>query len=199
MISVRRAGDRFRAEHDGITTWHSFSAGPHYDPANVAFGSIVACDEHLLAPGAGFPRHTHARVELVSWVLDGALRHTDGAGRDVIVRPGEVHHQIAGRGIEHVERNASDTVPLRFVQLWLLADHDDPMYELTATPVRLGNGTFSAVRSATVSAPRVHVFATARCTVAGHELRTGDTLRATDETLPIAADGDVLVVELDRN
>ena len=197
MIALRRAADRFKSSHEGSTSWHSFSAGAHYDPANTAFGPLVACDEHLLAPGAGFPQHPHARVELVSWVLAGALRHLDPAGRDVVVRPGQVQYQRAGRGIQHVERNASDVEPLRFVQLWLLADADEPAYALAEPPVRLERGTFSIVRSCVVSAPAVHLFVAAtRCTVAGIELGAGDSVRATDHTLAIDADGDVLVLEL---
>ena len=197
MISVHRAGDRFRAEHEGITSWHAFSAGAHYDPANVAFGPIVACDEHLIAPGAGFGRHPHGRVELVSWVLDGALRHTDGGGRNVVVRPGQVQHQVAGRGIEHVERNASDDAALRFVQLWLLCDADDPAYAIAAPPVQLATGTLTVHRDGPLAvAADAHVFVCSGVyTAAGTRLTAGDSVRTT-EPLDAAGTGELLVVEL---
>ena len=74
-IDVRRATNRTRIEQPGIVTWHSFSAGPHYDPSNISFGALIAHDEHLLAAAAGFPKHAHRGVDIVSWVLDGELRH----------------------------------------------------------------------------------------------------------------------------
>jgi hypothetical protein len=196
MITVHRAADRFRAEHDRITSWHSFSAGAHYDPDNVAFGPLVACDEHLLAPGAGFPAHRHARVELVSWVLDGVLRHED-AGRVTLVQPGQVQRQLAGRGIEHVERNASDSVPLRFVQLWLVCDADEPAYEIMAPPSSLASGLLIVHGDGplTVTAD-AHLFVcSGTYTVAGTQLTAGDSVRSTSP-LDVSGTGQLLVLEL---
>lgn len=117
---VYRAGDRFVTEHDGITSYHCFSAGPHYDPDRVAFGPLVGVDEHHVAPGAGFDWHAHRGVTIVSWVLDGSLRHEDAAGPR-LVTPGELFVQHAGDGLRHREWNASDSVALRFVQTTVLA------------------------------------------------------------------------------
>jgi hypothetical protein len=203
MISVRRAAERFRTEQPGITTWHSFSSGPHYDPANLSFGPVVACDEHLVDPGAGFPSHPHARVELVSWVLDGSLEHEDPAGRTRVVAPGQAQYQLAGTGIRHAERNASATEPLHFVQLWLLTDEDVPDYDLAHPPLNLSVGTFTVLRSCRGDAladPAVHLHVgTGHYEVAGHELRTGDSLRASDERLTVTGDGELLVVGLARS
>jgi redox-sensitive bicupin YhaK (pirin superfamily) len=202
MIEIRRAADRFRTEHAGITSWHSFSSGAHYDPANLAFGPVVACDEHLLDPGAGFDPHPHARVELVSWVLDGALEHEDAGGRKQLVVAGQAQHQLAGAGIRHAERNASASAPLHFVQFWLLADADVPDYVLAAPPLSLSTGTFDVLRwcrdAAVAPAPNVHLYVgIGRFDVAGHELRAGDSVRASDERLTATGDGQLLVISVE--
>jgi redox-sensitive bicupin YhaK (pirin superfamily) len=115
-IDIRRAVDRTRIEQPGIVTWHCFSAGAHYDPNNLSFGALIAHDEHLLARAAGFPQHAHRGVDIVSWVLDGELRH-DGQ----TIGAGSVLHQRTGNGIEHVEANARSDRSLRFVQMSLLS------------------------------------------------------------------------------
>ncbi len=115
-IDIRRAASRTRIEQPGIVTWHSFSAGPHYDASNISFGSLIAHDEHVLAPAAGFPKHAHRGVDVVSWVLDGELRHN---GRTIGV--GRVLHQRTGDGVEHVEANARSDRSLRLVQMALLS------------------------------------------------------------------------------
>jgi redox-sensitive bicupin YhaK (pirin superfamily) len=201
MMSVHRAGERYRTEHPGITTWHSFSAGPHYDPDNLSFGPVVACDEHLLDPGAGFDDHPHARVELVSWVLDGSLEHEDATGRTRVVVPGKAQYQLAGGGIRHAERNASTSAPLHFVQFWLLTEEDVPDYDLASPPLNLTGGRFSVLRSC-VEEPlpagtSVHLYVgTGGYDVNGHTLRAGDSLRVSGERLTISGDGELLVLEL---
>lgn len=198
MITVHRAADRFRTEQAGITSWHSFSSGPHYDPANLSFGPVVACDEHLLDPGAGFDTHPHARVELVSWVLDGALEHEDASGQTRVVVPGRAQYQLAGSGIRHAERNASHTAPLHFVQLWLLTDEDVPDYDLAAPPLNLSVGTFEvrrAARAESIGAALAHLYVAAGTyEVGGLELGAGDSLRASGETLTVTGAGELLTV-----
>lgn len=201
MISVHRAADRYRTNQPGITTWHSFSSGPHYDADNLAFGPVVACDEHLVDPASGFEDHPHARVELVSWVLEGSLEHEDATGRRRVVVPGKAQYQLAGTGIRHAERNASSSAPLHFVQFWLLTDEDVPDYDLATPPLNLATGRFS-VRWACdgqslPAAGAVHLFvATGDYEVCGRGLRPGDSLRATGEALTITGDGQLLVLEL---
>jgi redox-sensitive bicupin YhaK (pirin superfamily) len=201
MITLHRAADRYRTEQPGITTWHSFSSGPHYDPDNLAFGPVVACDEHLIDPGAGFEQHPHARVELVSWVLDGSLEHEDGTGRTRVVVPGKAQYQLAGSGIRHTERNASSSAPLHFVQLWLLTEEDVPDYDLAAPPLNLTSGRFSVLRHCddepVPAAGAVHLYVgTGTYAVGGHQLRPGDSVRAADERLTISGDGQLLVLEV---
>ncbi len=129
------ATDRFVTETAGYTTWHCFSSGAHYDPQRVSWGPVVALDEHLVAPGGGFDWHPHRGVHIASWVLEGTLRHEGSGGPSRLVRPGELFTQSTGDGIRHRETNASDSVPLRMVQLVVLG----------AGPVAVGSADLPAV------------------------------------------------------
>ncbi|MCX4761669.1 pirin family protein [Streptomyces sp. NBC_01275] len=132
-MDVRRAGARYRGGDPaaGIDTRHAFSFGPHYDPDNLRFGALIACNEERLAPGAGFDEHPHSHTEIVTWVIEGELTHRDSAGHETRVRPGDVQRLSAAAGVRHVERNDADT-PLAFVQMWLapLTPGGDPAYEI---------------------------------------------------------------------
>jgi redox-sensitive bicupin YhaK (pirin superfamily) len=201
MWTIARSADRFETVQPGIRTRHSFSSGAHYDPTNLSFGPIIACDEHQLDPGAGFELHPHARVELVSWVLDGALKHDDAMGRSRVVVPGQAQYQAAGIGIQHTERNASTSAPLHFVQMWLLTDEDVPDYDLAKPPLTLSAGSFSVLRRGRDDQlPRaafVHAYvAQGRFTISGDELVAGDSVRAIDEELRVDGDGELLVLAL---
>ncbi len=144
-MDVRRSGARHRSADSaaGIESLHAFSFGPHYDPDNLRFGAVIACNEERLAPGAGFDEHPHSHTEIVTWVVEGELTHHDSAGHTSIVRPGDVQHLSAGGGVRHVERNAG-LRPLVFVQMWLapLRPGGDPAYQVVrgiadATPYAL--------------------------------------------------------------
>ncbi|MFE9168114.1 pirin family protein [Streptomyces kebangsaanensis] len=130
---VRRAAERYQGGEPtaGITSRHAFSFGPHYDPDNLRFGPLTACNEEHLAPGAGFDEHPHSHTEIVTWVVEGELTHRDSTGHETVVRPGDVQHLSAAAGVRHVERNDGDA-PLTFVQMWLTPLHPDgtPRYEL---------------------------------------------------------------------
>ncbi|HET6561830.1 MAG TPA: pirin family protein [Marmoricola sp.] len=117
-VEVRRGADRFATVAEGRTTRHSFSFDRHYDPSNVSMGFLLACNDDLLAPGAGYPLHPHRDLEIVTWVLSGALRHEDSTGRGGVVVPGRVQRLSAGSGVVHSEVN-DDPTPLRFVQMWV--------------------------------------------------------------------------------
>lgn len=120
MIQVRRGATRYRGgdADAGIESSHAFSFGTHYDPDNLRFGAMVACNEERLAPGAGFDEHPHSNTEIVTWVVEGELTHRDSAGHEILVRPGDVQRLSSAGGVRHVERN-DGTEPLRFVQMWL--------------------------------------------------------------------------------
>lgn len=119
-MDVRRAGTRYPGgdASAGISSRHAFSFGPHYDPGNLRFGPLIACNEERLAPGAGFDEHPHSHTEIVTWVVEGELTHRDSAGHATVIRPGDVQHLSAAAGVRHVERN-DGAVPLTFVQMWL--------------------------------------------------------------------------------
>lgn len=121
MFQVWRGSYRYRGgdEAAGIDTRHAFSFAGFYDPDNVGFGQLVACNEERLAPGAGFPEHPHRDVEIVTWVVEGELEHIDSTGGSSRVRAGDVQRIGAGRGVRHIERNAGPG-PLCFVQMWLV-------------------------------------------------------------------------------
>ena len=194
MISVRRARSRYVTEQPGITTWHCLSSGQHYDPDNVAFGALVAVDEHLVEPGCGFAAHRHRGVELVSWVLEGALQHLD-ASRASLVEPGVVQHQNAGSGIEHVEWNASAELPLRFVQIWLSAPAGEPQYRLSEPPVPLVTGQFAVHRAGAASFDGwAHLYVARGAFAIGDDvLAEGDSVRA-DEPVTVDGVGELLVL-----
>ncbi|MBO4255052.1 pirin family protein [Streptomyces griseorubiginosus] len=132
-MDVRRAAERYPGGDAaaGIESWHAFSFGPHYDPGNLRFGAVIACNEERLAPGAGFDEHPHSHTEIVTWVVEGELTHRDSQGHETTVRPGDVQRLSAAAGVRHVERNDGPT-PLTFVQMWLapLKPGGDPSYEI---------------------------------------------------------------------
>ncbi|MBD8606853.1 pirin family protein [Aeromicrobium sp. CFBP 8757] len=135
MPELRRAGRRFRTVGDGVETWHSFSYGVHYDPEQIGFGPIMAINTEHVAPGRGYDVHEHADVEIVTWVLEGVLRHEDSTGQAGDVRPGTAQRLSAGTGVRHSERNGSDTEPLVFVQTMLRSSRDDvPEYAQVEVP-----------------------------------------------------------------
>ncbi|MFF3762741.1 pirin family protein [Streptomyces sp. NPDC001922] len=147
MMQLRRAGERYRGgdPQAGIETRHAFSFGPHYDPDNLRFGPLIACNEERLEPGAGFEEHPHRDVEIVTWVVEGELTHRDSAGHASVVRPGDVQRLSAGSGVRHTERNEGEE-PLRFVQMWLepARPGGEPSYEIVrgiaaGTPYALAN------------------------------------------------------------
>lgn len=148
VVDVRRSTGRYRTTAGGVDTRHAFSAGRHYDPDNTSFGLLVLHDEHLVAPGAGFPEHRHRGVEVVTWVLEGAVRHEDSAGHSGVVAAGQVQRMTAGHGVLHGESNAARDVPVRFVQAWL-PDADDvaPSYEQCDVRPLLREGRLVVVAS----------------------------------------------------
>ena len=129
-VDVRRAADRFVTRLDWLTSAHAFSFGRHYDPDNTAHGVLLVCNDDLVQPGGGFDTHPHRDMEVVTWVLSGALAHEDSTGHRGVVTPGLAQRMTAGRGIRHAERNAGPE-PVRFVQMWVAPDESglDPGYE----------------------------------------------------------------------
>lgn len=227
-IEVRRAADRFLTLAEGRSTWHSFSFGRHYDPGNVGFGAIAAHNDEHLPAGTGYADHPHADVEIVTVVLEGALRHTDSEGRTSVLGPGEVSRTSAGSGIVHAEvaePGLAAGVTTRFVQTWLRPDesggpssYDVAPAGLTATLTEvvgpagaLGIGTTGARLHVARTgrgplrlpdAPLLHVFVPdAVVTLGDRQLVAGDAARLVDEgarELTVEHPGVVLVWSLTR-
>lgn len=120
-LTVRHAAERFVTRSPGVLSRHAFSFGVHYDPANTSHGVLVACNDDVVQPGAGYPTHPHREVELVTWVVEGTLRHTDATGRSHALSAGTVQHLSAGSGLTHSEV-CGGVDPVRFVQMWVVPD-----------------------------------------------------------------------------
>ena len=124
-VDVRRAADRARTTTTWLDSRHSFSFGPHYDPANTSHGLLLASNDDVVRPGGGFAMHPHRDVEIVTWVLRGTLAHRDSTGRSSVLHPGSAQRVSAGSGILHSERNDAaghPAVDVRFVQMWVAPD-----------------------------------------------------------------------------
>jgi quercetin 2,3-dioxygenase len=121
-VEIRRAADRAVTTTPWLTSRHSFSFGDHYDPDNTHCGVLMVSNDDIVAPSSGFDTHPHRDMEIVTWVLDGSLEHRDSAGNSGVVYPGLAQRMSAGTGILHSEKNASDSDPVRFVQMWVRPD-----------------------------------------------------------------------------
>jgi redox-sensitive bicupin YhaK (pirin superfamily) len=130
-VYPRPGTERGRADFGWLDSRHSFSFGNYFDPEHMGFGSLRVINEDLVQPGAGFGAHGHRDMEIVTYVLEGALAHRDSLGNGSEIRPGDVQRMSAGTGIRHSEFNASDEDPVRFLQIWILPREEglSPGYE----------------------------------------------------------------------
>jgi redox-sensitive bicupin YhaK (pirin superfamily) len=131
MIQVRKAKDRGRANHGWLETYHTFSFSTYHDPDHMGFRSLRVMNEDFVAPGQGFGTHPHHDMEIVTYVLEGALEHKDSMGNGEVLRPGEFQRMSAGTGITHSEFNPSGSEPVHLYQIWLLPERKgiEPTYE----------------------------------------------------------------------
>jgi quercetin 2,3-dioxygenase len=148
-VDIRRAADRAATTTSWLKSRHSFSFGDHYDPGNTHHGVLLVSNDDIVAPGGGFNTHPHRDMEIVTWVLDGSLAHRDSAGNAGVIYPGLAQRMSAGSGITHSEKNASDTDPVRFVQMWVQPDVAgiDPGYQQQAVGDDELNGRLATIAS----------------------------------------------------
>ncbi|MGD1211561.1 MAG: pirin family protein [Candidatus Acidiferrales bacterium] len=147
MIEIRRSEERGHNELSWLNSRFTFSFDQYYDPEHTQFRSLRVMNEDVIAPGGGFPTHPHRDMEILTWILEGALEHRDNTGGRGVIRPGELQHMTAGRGVLHSEFNPSPKDPVHLLQIWLLPERKglDPSYEQLAFPDAELRGKFNLV------------------------------------------------------
>lgn len=146
-ILLRKASDRGRVNLGWLDSAHSFSFGSYYDPDHMGFRSLRVINEDRVQPARGFPTHGHQDMEIITYVLEGALKHEDSLGNGSMILPGDVQRMSAGTGIQHSEFNASDRDLVHLLQIWILPDRPnlEPSYEQTHFPTAEKQGRWRLV------------------------------------------------------
>jgi hypothetical protein len=149
MIEIRPAAERGHFDHGWLDTWHTFSFADYHDPNCVSFRSLRVINDDRVAGGGGFPTHPHRDMEIVTYVLEGALEHKDSMGTGSVIRPGDVQRMSAGTGVTHSEFNASPKDAVHLLQIWMLPERKGitPSYEQKNYPAAERRGKLRLVAS----------------------------------------------------
>ena len=160
MTTRRQAEDRGHFDHGWLNTYHTFSFADYYDPAHMGFRQLRVINEDRVQPGRGFGTHAHQDMEIITYVLEGAIEHKDSLGTGSVIRPGEVQRMSAGTGVTHSEYNASKSEPVHFLQIWILPERRGlaPGYEQKrlADEEKRGRWRLIAARDGREGAVTVH-------------------------------------------
>lgn len=149
MITLRKAAERGHADHGWLATWHTFSFADYHDPAQMGWSALRVLNEDIVAPGRGFGMHGHRDMEIVTWILDGALEHKDSLGNGAVIRPGEAQRMSAGKGVLHSEFNPAPDRPTHLLQIWIEPSVRGvkPGYEQTFFPPEARRGRLRLIAS----------------------------------------------------
>jgi quercetin 2,3-dioxygenase len=159
MIQIRPRNERGHFDHGWLNTYHTFSFDQYYDPRHMGFRALRVINEDRVAPAKGFGTHPHRDMEIITYILEGALEHKDSMGTGSIIRPGEVQRMSAGTGVTHSEFNPSRTQPVHLLQIWILPEAKgiEPSYEQKQFAIEMrGKLQLIASRNPEIGAVKIH-------------------------------------------